>query len=93
MIYPPSSCFSHGTNIALYADDTKIWWQCHHIFFWHIYAYIDHDILQKDIDNLNDRAINSKIKFHSQESTVVSLYSLDSPLAIFGPPLEYSPTN
>jgi hypothetical protein len=40
------ACLSQGTNIALYADDTKIWRP--------IYSDSDHDILQKDIDNLND---------------------------------------
>ena len=36
-----------GTNIAFrYAHDTKIWRP--------IYADIDHVILQKDIDNMND---------------------------------------
>ena len=66
------SCLHQGTNIALYADDTKIWRP--------IYANIDHDILQKDIDNLNDWAIKNKMKFHPQKCKVVSLCSRDSPL-------------
>ena len=68
------SCLSQGTNIALYADDTKIWRP--------IYNDIDHVILQKDIDNLNDWAIKNKMKFHPQKCKVVSLCNRDSPLNI-----------
>ena len=68
------ACLSQGTNIALYADDTKIWRP--------IYSDSDHDILQKDIDNLNDWAVKNKMKFHPQKCKVVSLCNRDSPLNI-----------
>ena len=71
------ACLSQGTSIALYADDTKIWRP--------IYTDIDHDILQKDIDNLNDWAIKNKMKFHPRKCKVVSLCRRESPLNIRSP--------
>ena len=53
------SCLSKGTSIALYADDTKIWRP--------ILSDVDHNILQKDINSLNDWAMKNKMKFHPQK--------------------------
>ena len=50
---------SPGTNMALYADDTKIWRN--------IISEEDHCILQKDINYLNDWAIKNKIRFHPKK--------------------------
>ena len=47
---------SHGTNIALYADDTKIWRK--------IECDEDHTILQKYINSLDEWSVNNKMKFH-----------------------------
>ena len=63
---------SAGTNLALYADDTKIWRS--------ICSYNDHHILQSDIDYLNRWAINNKMKFHRKKCKVVSICSRVSPL-------------
>ena len=68
------ACLSRGTSIALYADDTKIWRP--------ILSDVDHNILQKDINSLNDWAMKNKMKFHPQKCKVVSLCSRESPLNI-----------
>ena len=60
------------TNLALYADDTKIWRS--------IRSDEDHNILQKDIDYLNSWALKNKMKFHPQKCKVVSLCNRESPL-------------
>ena len=60
-----SSCVSQGTNIALYADDTKIWRRI-------TYAS-DNMILQKDINSLNNWAIENKMKFHPNKCKVLSI--------------------
>ena len=62
----------NDTNLALYADDTKIWRP--------IKCDKDHDILQKDIDYLNNWAIRNKMKFHPQKCKVVSLCNRESRL-------------
>ena len=62
-----------NTNLALYADDTKIWRS--------IRCDQDHDILQKDIDYLNNWALRNKMKFHPQKCKVLSLCNRDSPLS------------
>ena len=82
---------SPGTNLALYADDTKIWRS--------ITSYQDHLLLQKDIDYLNDWARLNKMKFHPTKCKVVSIHSRPSPLSMLpfhmyqyhlgGCPLEY----
>ena len=71
---------SHGTNLALYADDTKIWRP--------ITSYLDHEILQKDIDYLNSWAISNKMQFHPQKCKVLSICSRPSPLGML-PGIEY----
>ncbi|MCP4459440.1 MAG: hypothetical protein GY816_15680, partial [Cytophagales bacterium] len=49
------SCVSDGTNIALYADDTKVWRD--------INWFEDHSVLQRDIDNLLQWSLKNKMKF------------------------------
>ena len=56
-------CVSNGTNIALYADDTKIWRQ--------IISLNDHYILQNDINALHKWATKNKMKFHPDKCKVV----------------------
>ena len=59
------NCISEGTNIALYADDTKIWREINYSK--------DHFILQGDIDNLNTWSISNKMKFHPSKSKALSV--------------------
>ena len=56
---------SDGTDIALYADDTKIWRK--------IVGWSDHIILQQDIDALQKWAVENKMKFHPDKCKVVSI--------------------
>ena len=58
-------CISTGTNIALYADDTKIWR--------YIHSPIDHQILQNDIDALYDWSIKNKMRFNTKKCKVLSI--------------------
>ena len=60
-----SDCVSEGTQIALYADDTKIW---RRVVYWS-----DHEILQKDIDSLHSWAERNKMKFHPNKCKVLSI--------------------
>ena len=60
---------SPGTNIALYADDTKIWRQ--------ISNDIDSDILNKDIDALNMWASDNLMRFHPKKCKVISVAHKD----------------
>ena len=50
------TCVSDGTNIALYADDTKIWRK--------IVSETDCILLNNDINSLNDWAVRNKMRFH-----------------------------
>ena len=59
------SCISEGTNIALYADDTKIWRS--------IEQYDDHFVLQNDIDRLFAWSIENKMTFHPSKCKVLSV--------------------
>ena len=73
-----SECISEGTNIALYADDTKIWRK--------IVNWIDHEVLQRDIDSLYNWAERNKMKFHPNKCKVVmvtSRASENSMLSVF----------
>jgi len=56
---------SDGTDIALYADDTKIWRK--------IVGWSDHIILQQDIDSLQNWAVENKMKFHPDKCKVISI--------------------
>ena len=60
-----STCISPNTNIALYADDTKIWRKIIHDS--------DNLTLQCDINSLNDWAIKNKMKFHPSKCKVLSI--------------------
>ena len=53
---------SEGTNLVLYADDTKIWRE--------ITCENDQVILQKDIDNLYNWSITNKMHFHPDKCKV-----------------------
>ena len=59
------NCVSPETNIALYADDTKIWRK--------IKCVRDCNILQKDINSLHTWSILNKMKFHPQKCKVLSV--------------------
>ena len=54
-----------GTNIMLYADDTKIWRE--------IDSVLDNHILQSDITNLQNWATRNKMKFHPAKCHVLSM--------------------
>ena len=56
---------SEHTNIALYADDTKIWR--------HIKSPTDHDVLQSDINALSTWAELNKMKFHPDKCKILSI--------------------
>ena len=58
-----SEVVSEDTQIALYADDTKIWRR--------INSWEDHIALQRDIDALHKWSIDNKMKFHPQKCKVV----------------------
>ncbi len=68
---------SEGTNLLLYADDTKIWRR--------ILSPEDLCILQMDIDYLNDWAIKNKMRFHLDKCKVLSV-SMKPPIL---PPFPY----
>lgn len=60
-------CVSEGTNIALYADDTKIWRE--------IIDSNDHFALQKDIDSLYNLYVQNKMIFHPSKYIAVSTFN------------------
>ena len=59
------SCVSPSTNIALYADDTKIWRS--------ILKFEDHFALQNDINNLFNWSVKNKMVFHPKKCKALSL--------------------
>jgi hypothetical protein len=59
------SCVSEGTNIALYADDTKIWRE--------ILYFSDHHILQNDINSLYDWSVRNRMTFHPKKCKALSV--------------------
>ena len=63
---------TQGTNICMYADDTKIWRS--------IENENDHIILQKDIDYLLDWANRNKMKFHPAKCKVLMVSHVRPPL-------------
>ena len=65
-----TSDLSPGTNIAMYADDTKIWRR--------IINQDDHWILQRDINNLLNWASMNKMKFHPAKSHVLPITNSNS---------------
>ena len=65
------SQLSEGTDVVLYADDTKIWRK--------IVSPLDCSILQTDIDSLNDWAVRNKMKFHPSKCKVLTISSRQPP--------------
>ena len=61
-----------ATDIALYADDTKIWRP--------VASEEDHNILQSDINTLHEWSITNKMNFHPSKCKVVSVHNRPSPL-------------
>ena len=59
-----SEVITEGTNIALYADDTKIWCK--------IYSYSDCVILNNDIESLSKWTHMNMMKFHPNKCKVLS---------------------
>ena len=59
------SCISEGTNIALYADDTKIWRE--------ILSYSDHFIIQNDIESLLKWSTINKMNFHPKKCKALTV--------------------
>ena len=72
---------SLGTNLALYADDTKIWRAIH--------SEHDHELLQKDIAYLNSWATSNKMQFHPNKCKVVSIAHRTPPLLGILPNIQY----
>ena len=62
-----NTVISPGTNICLYADDTKIWREMHTVN--------DCTILQNDIDSLDIWCKRNQMPFHPEKCTVVSIIS------------------
>ena len=75
------SGLSPGTELALYADDTKIWRQ--------ILSETDHDALQSDITYLYNWSIANKMSFHPQKCKVVSVANRLPPLLGILPNIQY----
>jgi endonuclease/exonuclease/phosphatase family metal-dependent hydrolase len=59
------SCISEGTNIALYADDTKIWRE--------ILSFSDHHVIQNDINRLYDWSLRNKMVFHPKKCKALAI--------------------
>ena len=70
---------SPGTQIALYADDTKLWRR--------IVTPNDHEVLQRDINALLQWSIENKMRFHAKKYKVLFInhfhYNLFSELPFF----------
>ena len=58
-------CITDETNIALYADDTKIWRR--------INSFNDHHLLQNDIKNLFDWSVKNQMVFHPSKCKALSI--------------------
>ena len=56
---------SEGTNITMYADDTKVWRR--------IYKADDHYILQRDINHLLNWATRNMMKFHPDKCKTLAV--------------------
>ena len=61
-----TNCVSNGTNVALYADDTKIWRQITSLLN-------DQHKLQHDIDALVQWSIENQMNFHPDKCKVVPI--------------------
>ena len=69
------------TNLALYADDTKIWRS--------IKGQSDHEALQRDISYLNQWAFNNKMQFHPRKCKVLNVYNRPSPFLGILPTIQF----
>ena len=58
-----NDCISEGTELALYADDTKIWRE--------IRCDNDQVILQDDVNRLSEWSVANKMTFHSEKCKVL----------------------
>jgi hypothetical protein len=80
------SGLSDGTNISLYADDTKIWRKSS--------SLSDCKSLQADIDNLNEKAIQNKMKFRPSKCKFLPIFPRSNQsFPSFDYHLNYSPLN
>ena len=72
-------CISDKTNIALYADDKKIWRE--------IIVWEDHLALQNDIDNLlrwaNINKNDFPVSIHKNVKLLVWLRTVSNPYCLF----------
>ena len=59
------SCVSPGTNISLYADDSKIWRE--------IILSSDHFTQQSDINKLHQWSVDNKMKFHPSKCKALAV--------------------
>lgn len=66
---------SEGTNITMYADDTKVWRR--------IIKTDDHYIIQRDIDHLLNWATRNKMTFHPDKCKVLPLTNGHRPVPDF----------
>ena len=65
------NCVTSGTNISLYAYDTKIWRKIEH--------EEDQHVLQRDVDSLHVWSIDNKMKFHLQKCKVLTITTCNRP--------------
>ena len=70
-----------GTNIAMYADDTKIWRS--------INTENDHIFLQNDVTHLHNWSMRNKMKFHPAKCKVLSVSHLRPSLIGILPEVEF----
>ena len=70
-----------GTNITMYADDTKIWRQMINID--------DHLTLQEDINYLLDWSLRNKMKFHPSKCKVLMVSRFNPPLIDVLPTVQF----
>ena len=76
-----SAGISEGTNIMLYADDTKIWRE--------INNEMDFYYLQKDINSLLDWATRNMMNFHPSKCKVLSISKVKPPLVDILPCIQH----
>ena len=65
---------NNSTNVAFYADDTKMWRQ--------INCNKDCEILQKDINSLHEWCTQNKMKFHPEKCKVLTVSNNETPVFI-----------
>ena len=70
-----------GTDLALYADDTKIWRT--------IYSEHDQVVLQNDVRYLHEWSLRNKIKFHPNKCKVLSVANNTPPLLGILPNIQF----